>query len=89
MIKLIASRFTEITKIKLKEKLIQNYKVSKELDNNLYILRKNNPEIFGYLYDSIQSSVLLNQLFTNKIIIKNLCKISGIKQNSFSTSGLI
>lgn len=89
MIKLIASRFTEITKIKLKEKLIQNHKVSKELDNNLYILRKNNPEIFGYLYDSIQSSVLLNQLFTNKIIIKNLCKISGIKQESFSTSGLI
>jgi hypothetical protein len=89
MILLIAKRFTEITKQELKSKPIINFNVSKELEDNLLNLRENKPEIFSYLYDSVQSSVSLNQLITYKKLINNLCKTTGIKKEFFSTSGHI
>ena len=89
MILVIAKRFSEITKIKLNHKPITNSKVSKELEDNLLDLRINRPDIFGYLYDSVQSCVSLNQLLTYKKLINVLCNISGNKQEYFSTSGHI
>lgn len=87
MILVIAKRFSEITKIKLNDGPIVNSKVSKELEVNLLDLRINRPDIFAFLYDSVQSCVSLNQLLTYKKLINVLCKISGNQQESFSTSG--
>ena len=89
MIYLIAARFTSITKIKLNDAIIINGNVSKEFEENLINLRKNNPDVFGFLYDSIQSSINLTQLLTDNKLISAACAVVEGKIEDYSTSGHI
>lgn len=89
VVNVIAERFSDITKIKLKNKPLISSKISKEFYEHLINLRIKNPELFGFLYDSIQSSVALHQLLTYKKLMKKLSDITDTPQELFSTSGHI
>lgn len=85
----LALRFSEITNIKLKDKPFKKRKLSKELSEHLIELKNNKPELFGFLYDSIQSSVSLNKILTCEKMMNKLSEISGIPKELYSTSGHI
>tara|TARA_B100001093_G_C26818029_1_gene1010643 strand:+ start:136 stop:924 length:789 start_codon:yes stop_codon:yes gene_type:complete len=89
IIYLISKRFTLITGIKFKEEVLINGKLSEEFEDNIINFRLNDPEKFGFLYDSIQSSVNLSQLLLNNDLIQNACKITGYPSEDYSTSGHI
>lgn len=89
VVNVIAERFCDITKIKLKNKPLISSNISKEFYEHLVNLRIKNPKLFGFLYDSIQSSVALHQLLTYKKLIKKLSDLTDTPQELFSTSGHI
>ena len=88
-IQTLAHRFSDITNIKLKDKPFTNQKLSKEFSEHLIKLKISNPKLFGFLYDSIQSSVTLHSILTAEKLISMLSKVSGIPKALFSTSGHI
>jgi|TARA_Y100000310_G_scaffold13801_1_gene14036 hypothetical protein len=52
-------------------------------------LRKENPDAFGALYDSAQSSVVLDNIFTSGEVPKTVAELLGVEIEELSNSGHI
>ena len=59
---------------------------SKVFNKKIAILRKKNPEKFSYLYNTLQSNILLKKLASNRNVINNIKKILNIDESNISHS---
>ena len=89
LINTLAHRFSDLTKIELKNKPFNKSKISSELSEHLKKLRNEDPKIFGFLYDSVQSSVSLSQLLNYEKLVNKLSEITSVSKEFFSASGNI
>jgi ectoine hydroxylase-related dioxygenase (phytanoyl-CoA dioxygenase family) len=81
--KTIYYTFQKYKSFKIKKKLFDNTKFHEAL----ITLRKDNPDSFGSFYDTIQSSINLYNIVTNKKLINIVSKISGLNKESLSFNG--
>lgn len=54
---------------------------------SLIKLKKNNPKKFGSFYDSVQKSLELYSIVTDKKLISKICKITNLKPENLSFNG--